>query len=92
MEESHQLHFIQACLPILDVDQGQVARQSRAHPSHLTSPLIENNSEITEQFGIGQFLVQRERPQRVGNWDARVASWGTDWWVWQGEARGPYVS
>lgn len=33
MEESHhKLRFAQACLPILGVHQGHVARQSKAHP------------------------------------------------------------
>lgn len=50
----HELRFLQACLPTLVLIKGKLPSKAEAKiPSHLTSPLIENNSKITEQFGIG---------------------------------------
>jgi hypothetical protein len=57
----HELHSLQACLPTLVLVKGKLPSRAEITPSHLTSPLIEDNSEITEQFGKGAISVVEER-------------------------------
>lgn len=55
--------------PSLVVAKARSPGRTKPISSHLTSPLIENNSEITKWFGRDNFWY-RERRQRVGSWDA----------------------
>lgn len=74
--------------PSLVVTEAKSPGRTKHISSHLTSLLIENNSEITEQFGMRTIsgIERGGREQAVGM--PVVAREGTDWWAVPGRGRG----
>lgn len=60
---NHILNYVlyrSACLSLV-LTKAKSPGRAKLTPSHLTCPLIENNSKITEQYGIGTiFGTKRE--------------------------------
>lgn len=66
--KNHIINYslLQACLPTLVLVKGKLPSRAELTPSHLTSPLIEDNSEITEQFGKGAISVVEDQWMEIG--------------------------